>query len=394
MKFQRLPVKDRWTDEERVMLARKEVELTKLGVRFINQELLKFFDRTIESIKGQRKNPEHEAMVDQFLEEEEESANNSSNDSQELDSAGESGGSAQPVIDERTNHLVTLEPLDIPNYKVEQLNEICKMTASHTRQDVPVRVALYLKDILLEVDAERRTRRSGRPSDEKLNGKKTRRAEYARVQGLWKKHPSACVKRIVDDQLSQGEEVPQEVVALYWRAVFWRQRSVSPNLAESTVIHDNLWNPILGGEIKQAYPPNATAVGRDGLTVKQLKSIPRELLARVFSLFMWCGRLPEHLYFSRTVLIPKKKGAATPGDFRPITISSVLIRTYHKILANRLKASIQLDPRQRGFINAEGCSENVMLLDMALNHTIKDTGKCLCRFWIWLRHLTRCPFQL
>ena len=70
---------------------------------------------------------------------------------------------------------------------------------------------------------------------------------------------------------------------------------------------------------------------------------------------------------SRTTLIPKKKNAADPGDYRPITISPVLVRTLHKAIANRLKV-IKLDERQRAFRDVDGCSDNIYLLDLALRY--------------------------
>ena len=38
----------------------------------------------------------------------------------------------------------------------------------------------------------------------------------------------------------------------------------------------------------------------------------------------------------RTVLIPKSDSPAGPGDFRPITVTSVVTRGLHKILARRV----------------------------------------------------------
>jgi len=67
---------------------------------------------------------------------------------------------------------------------------------------------------------------------------------------------------------------------------------------------------------------------------------------------------------SLTTLIPKISRAKMPAEFRPITISSVLIRTLHKILAMRMANSISLDQRQRAFRATDGCSDNVFLLDM------------------------------
>ncbi|KAL7289448.1 hypothetical protein TKK_0016642 [Trichogramma kaykai] len=78
------------------------------------------------------------------------------------------------------------------------------------------------------------------------------------------------------------------------------------------------------------------------------------------------------LPISRTVLLPKVKGTRDPSKFRPITISLLLMRIFHKIFADRFK-EIDLDKRQRAFIESDGCADNICLLDLALkyHHTFK-----------------------
>ena len=48
--------------------------------------------------------------------------------------------------------------------------------------------------------------------------------------------------------------------------------------------------------------------------------------ARICNLVLWCERLPEHLLVSRMIFFPKKTGAYHPGEFRPISVWSVLTR--------------------------------------------------------------------
>lgn len=53
------------------------------------------------------------------------------------------------------------------------------------------------------------------------------------------------------------------------------------------------------------------------------------------------------------------------SNYRPIT--SVAVRTLHRILANRLKV-IKIDPRQRGLDEADVCADNTLLLDNILRY--------------------------
>lgn len=365
---QGVSTKERWSEEERRMLARREAELIKQGgIRFMNQELLKTFQgRTLEAVKKQRQKQDHKAAVEEYLAALETGPGSSSEDSNEYLSAEEEDTRDAP--NRLADYLRMLEPLEVEGFATGRLNEICQIIDEGNKEEVGTVLALYLREIISK--NKRPNKRPGRQRNPEVGGnsKKRRRAEYARAQDLWKKDPSLCVKRIINDQMDQEPGLPKELMEPFWKAVFTRDAAIAPTLPEPNEELDPLWAPVQVVEIRGAFPPSATAPGPDGLKVKDLKKIPMEVLARIYNIFMWLGRLPEDLYLSRTVLIPKKKGAVDPGDFRPITVSSVLVRTFHKILANRLKVSVPLDDRQRAFRETDGCSDNVMLLDMTLKY--------------------------
>lgn len=77
---------------------------------------------------------------------------------------------------------------------------------------------------------------------------------------------------------------------------------------------------------------------------------------------MWCEALPEILVGSNTSMIPKVADPKGPGDYRPIAVTSVLVRCFHRILANRL-SSFEFDNRQRAFRKTDGCTDNTVLVD-------------------------------
>lgn len=68
------------------------------------------------------------------------------------------------------------------------------------------------------------------------------------------------------------------------------------------------------------------------------------------------------------MFIPKSQNPINPGDFRPITISSVILRCLYKILAKRFDQLIELDSRQRAFRRMDGCASIIYLLDLALRY--------------------------
>lgn len=328
----------------------------------MNMELFRFFNnRTLESIKGQRRAPSYKAKVEQFLQDMRTAPQSSSRRSPEHHST--------EVEDPFVAYFNEIQPLATEGFNIDKLNQLCSKAKQTPKPNLLTEVALYLKETL---PGKPRTRSNDEHQAKttqgiKLSKKKQRRADYARVQDLWRKDPSACGKRVLDDKLSQEPSIPREMMEPFWRTVFTKENQNAPDLPDAPTTHERLWAPITSRETKTAYPPRNTAVGPDGLSVRLLRSMPVDALVRIFNIILWCGELPEHLCASRTVLIPKVKNATKPGEFRPITVSSVLVRTLHKVLANRLKR-VEIDKRQKAFRECDGCAENTILLDLALKY--------------------------
>ena len=91
-----------------------------------------------------------------------------------------------------------------------------------------------------------------------------------------------------------------------------------------------------------------SAAGPDRITVAQLKRKMEEnpgFLAGVYTLWLRSGKVPEKLKASRSLLLPKgTTDMQNIGNWRPLSISSVLLRLYTKILAKRLTSAVSLHP--------------------------------------------------
>ncbi|KAJ7417326.1 hypothetical protein WISP_65029 [Willisornis vidua] len=77
----------------------------------------------------------------------------------------------------------------------------------------------------------------------------------------------------------------------------------------------------------------------------------------------------------RTVVIPESTRPERLKDinnWRPITIGSILLRLFSRVMTARLAKACPLSPRQRGFIRAAGCSENLKLLQILIRHTKRE----------------------
>lgn len=85
--------------------------------------------------------------------------------------------------------------------------------------------------------------------------------------------------------------------------------------------------------------------------------------------------IPNLLWNCQTVLIPKFTNVGRLGDINnwiPITIASVVFRLFSRIVTARLTWVCPVNPRQRGFILALGCYENLKLLQPVVKHAKKE----------------------
>lgn len=73
------------------------------------------------------------------------------------------------------------------------------------------------------------------------------------------------------------------------------------------------------------------------------------------------GYIPDSIKACRTTLIPKKGEVENINNWRPITVTSLLIRVLNRILAKRL-STFTINCAQKGIRNIDGCLANAMLL--------------------------------
>ena len=173
-----------------------------------------------------------------------------------------------------------------------------------------------------------------------------------------------CINNIIYD-MANTTQPPRAVMEPFWANVLTERSEAMPTLDRSEEKHD-LWLPITIEEVVRLWKSRKTAAGPDGLTEKDIRKFPKGLILCLYNLFMWCEELPECLLASRTIFIPKQGFEKEHGKYRPITIPSVLVREFHSILAGRLANGINIDERQRGFRNMDGCRDNTFQLDMIL----------------------------
>lgn len=217
-----------------------------------------------------------------------------------------------------------------------------------------------------------------RPTRIPRSTKQIRRANYAAVQRLYKLRRKEAAKTVLSGCWRTAfRNTPSTVAGMdeFWTKVF--SCPSAPDSAHYGPPPDFYWsllNPITVDEVSRAiYDSGDTAAGLDRLTISQLKTWHYPSLASYFNLLLVVGVAPVQLSTARVAFIPKTDCPTSPADFRPISISSVLLRTFHKILARRIVSTLEFSEFQYAFLQKDGCLEASTLLHTILRKAHDDT---------------------
>ncbi len=133
---------------------------------------------------------------------------------------------------------------------------------------------------------------------------------------------------------------------------------------------DFLTSPISENELKQTLRScsKKKSPGIDGLTyefyIKNFDLIKHDLLSLLNRFLENPSEIPENFADGVITLIPKLNAPKTVNDFRPISLLNTDYKIFSKILANRLKDSIQklIENGQSACLNGKSCVTNLTKL--------------------------------
>ena len=108
-------------------------------------------------------------------------------------------------------------------------------------------------------------------------------------------------------------------------------------------------------QLRQCQPEKAA--GPDGILTKILKSCYFELapiFCKVFNLCLLEGKIPNLWKLSAISPLPKKSNPKSNNDYRPIALTSVIMKCFEKIIKEKLLKYVDLDNYQYAY--KRGCS--------------------------------------
>lgn len=351
-------VKARWSEEEVRLLAKAEAEALKMGnVAHMNVHLVGLFPaRTLESIKKRRQTEEYRALVQEYAREVEAQPGPSSQNTS-MSSSGDQKLAILNKIRAITDQLVLLGNANKPmRYLIDTAKEALEGRSTEGR------ICIWLKRMY---PLTNKPKGPCIPQHGSVGSRrKQRREEYRILQRLYEKDRGAAARLILDERANVTMPSRDDMVG-FWSGIFGNARAGnidSPDAGQANDGLDRLWSPIETDEVYASELDNGTAAGLDGVSVKSWRKVPALQRCLVYNLILLEESLEEGLCTARTVFLPKGSGELTPDKFRPLSIMSVVVRQFHKILSKRLLLNHKFDARQKAFTNCDGTMENLTIL--------------------------------
>ena len=162
---------------------------------------------------------------------------------------------------------------------------------------------------------------------------------------------------------------PADHTVPWWTNVFERESDrIDLCLPAPREVLWDLVKPITTKEVRHCLKGVTGSPGPDGLSWYQIKQyLHPASIAPYFNNWLAAGRLPTQVKIGYTNLIPKEVGATEPEKMRPITVTSTLVRLFHRILARRFERILPSSQLQRGFKAGDGCGSNKRLLEAVIH---------------------------
>jgi hypothetical protein len=164
-----------------------------------------------------------------------------------------------------------------------------------------------------------------------------RRLDYKRVQTLYRKDRKRAAELILSGSWrgTAGEpKMDKAVLVNFWREVFESQRKSDVRESVQTESLPEMVDEVSVAEATaQLKSLTRTAPGPDGTSNDTFRSQDPIVTASFLNALLMAGSSPPSFLASRTLLIPKVKSPLDPGGYRPISVSNVGCRLFHKVLA-------------------------------------------------------------
>ena len=205
---------------------------------------------------------------------------------------------------------------------------------------------------------------TSKPVPPARNGPQRKRRLVQATQEAFERNKSRCISEILNGTFGTSHSVDQAELNNFWNELFTKEPPpCNMEVRDIKPVEESLGKIITETEIKEALKKikTNTAKGLDKIDPASLKKVDAKELQTLFNVFLSTSHTPSWMRRGRVTLVPKKPSPTKSSEFRPITVTSILLRTYHGVIAQRLD-TIQISKRQKGFQKQDGILENSWIL--------------------------------
>lgn len=424
-----------WSQNELGTMARFEAAYDGINVnQFLTT---KFPHRTLESIKGQRRKPTYKALVERLKADIEEAGEDDSTSTSEEDPFPPPASPMSPPRLRPRPRVVMLSNITIPSSRSSSeeedtsnepsvlgdpdfnppspprspgpeptplspprpdqfLVDLSDFVSEHLPEDHLASNLLgklsdrsvaapdiedYLRSLVEGTGRVRRRRPNSQPrhmTERRRNPTNASRAyRYKVVQGLYKTNTALLASCIVNNIVPGDATMAPPIgsVEEEYSEIFGSESKNDSEIITDYKEHDVECDSFIKiEEVRRVVKQRGSeASGPDGIRLGDVRALPVAKLTFLFNVMFFTSLIPAPLKDCRTSLIPKGGDPLLVGSWRPITVTSILLRLLHKILAGRL-SRLPLDIKQRGFRGIDGTLANSIIL-----HTVVKSMRRLSK---------------
>ncbi|MCP3679146.1 MAG: reverse transcriptase family protein [Gammaproteobacteria bacterium] len=364
------------------------VEASNPGVRFINQLIKReaLPHRFIEGIKGMRRKQDYKELVACLSEG---AGSNGHNLEQEalmtpvpLPTTSGEGNTTTTTPDQILPEESDDNP-PVPDHRgriqdaLEHLSERLGLEVPQTGADLYNKLEEWCPSVTNQRNTSTvvaNNNGTARVTSEALSRRRATKALFRVVQKSYRLDRTRTIRDLLGSKRQGAKVQYPEGTREFWRGQVTRPSPVDDRRPDA--VRGQLWgaiSPITEEEIASTLTSTRarTTPGPDGRTSVAIRQMGTLKLAWLFNGMLNMGETPGPLAQARTVLIPKVPTPNRPEDLRPIAISSVATRVFHRILARRVAALAPLPMAQKGFSPEEGTVSNLLLLQTIIKRAQK-----------------------
>jgi hypothetical protein len=229
-------------------------------------------------------------------------------------------------------------------------------------------------------------------ADRPVSRKQERRRQYREVQRLYRKNRTRCADFVLSGDWSKA---PKEV-GIEEQEAFWGPLVQTPSKPDDrkpqplvAPIHEII-APITREEYKQTLKDaNDSSPGVDGMSRAYLRLIADASMVIHMNLWLAARCPPRAFKEGITSLIPKSADSSKPAEFRPITMSVMVARQFHRLLAERLERLVPLSPVRRPSGVVMGWRTMLLFCAPSLRTGASGRRDLALPSSMWPRHLTQ-----